>query len=200
MIIYGSKSKLLAQQSLSEKCPSCGTQNSVAMHVFQRYAHVFWIPFFPTGKLGVSQCGHCKKTLRTKEMSPALKAEYENLQAQAKTPVWTFIGVALLAVLIVSIIVDENRKSAATAQYIKHLQPNDLLETKTEDGYTYLKVTEVKGDSVYFKSNKQAATLQSGLTKLGTSESSFYDDVFSTTQQAVTDQYNKKEILNVIRR
>jgi hypothetical protein len=200
MIIYGSKSKPLAHQTLSEKCSSCGTQNSVAMHVIQRYAHVFWIPFFPTGKIGVSQCDHCKQTLRTKEMPPALKGEYENLKGQTKTPLWMFIGLALLAIIIVSVVVDENRKSAASAQYIKHLQPNDLLETKTEDGYTYLKVTGVTGDTVYVKSNKQAATLQSGLGKLGTTENSFYDEEFSITQQAIADKFDKKEILNVIRR
>lgn len=199
MIIYGSRGKQLARQSLAITCPNCATPNSTEMHVFQRYAHVFWIPFFPMNKLGVSQCNHCKQTLRTREMPPALKNEYETLKAQTKTPLWMFAGAALLAVLIVFVIVDENKKSAATAEYIKHVQPNDLLETKVEEGYTYLKVVAVKGDTVYVKGNKEAVSLESGLTKLGTGESSFGDEAFSTTQQNLLVQYKEKKILNVVR-
>lgn len=199
MIIYGTRSKELAHQTIAGPCPNCGTPNHTEMHVFQRYAHLFWIPFVALNKTGVSQCNHCKQALRTKEMPPALKSEYETLKAQTKTPLWMFTGVALLAVLIASIVVDENKKSAATAEYIKHVQPNDLLETKVEEGYTYLKVVAVKGDTVYVKGNKEAVSLESGLHKLGTGESSFSDEGFSTTQQAIVEQYNKKEILAVVR-
>lgn len=200
MIIYGTRSKELAHQNLAVPCPHCGTPNNTEMHVFQRYAHVFWIPFIALNKTGVSQCNHCKQALRTKEMPPALKNEYETLKAQTKTPLWMFTGAALLAVLIASIIIDENKKSAATAEYIKHVQPNDLLETKVEEGYTYLKVVAVKGDTVYIKGNKEAVSLESGLHKLGTGESSFSDEELSTTQENLLAQYKEKKILNVVRR
>ena len=199
MIIYGSRGKELAHQSLAIACPNCTTSNSLEMHVFQRYAHIFWIPFFPMNKLGVSQCNHCKQTLRSKEMPPALKSEYETLKAQTKTPLWMFIGAALLAVLIIFLVINENKKSAATAQYIKHVQPNDLLEAKVDEGYTYLKVVAVKGDTVYVKDNKQAVTMQSGLNKLGTGEGSFSEEVYPVSQRSIKEQYDNKKILNVVR-
>lgn len=199
MIVYGSRGKQLAHQSLTTPCPNCATSNSTEMYVFQRYAHVFWIPFFPLNKLGVSQCNNCKQALRSRGLPPALKSEYETLKAQTKTPLWMFTGVALLAVLIVSIVIDETKKSAATAEYIKHVQPNDLLETKVEEGYTYLKVIAVKGDAVYVKGNKEAVSLESGLHPLGTGERSFSDEVFSIAQQNLLAQYKEKKILNVVR-
>ena len=150
-------------------------------------------------KLGVSQCNHCKQTLRSKEMPPALKSEYETLKAQTKTPLWMFIGAALLAVLIIFLVINENKKSAATAQYIKHVQPNDLLEAKVDEGYTYLKVAAVKSDTVYVRDNKQAVTMQSGLNKLGTGEGSFSEEVYPVSQRSIKEQYDNKKILNVVR-
>jgi hypothetical protein len=101
MIIYGSKASQLAKEAIAESCPHCQKSNNVEMYVFQRYAHVFWIPFFPIGKTGVSQCAHCKQTLKLKEMPSSLKLAYENVAAQNKTPYWTFVGVAIVAILIV---------------------------------------------------------------------------------------------------
>lgn len=200
MIIYGSKAKQLAKESLTEKCPHCGTQNSIDLHVFQKYAHVFWVPAFPLGKTGVSQCNHCKQTLRLKEMPPALRSAYENVKSQTKTPLWTFVGAALFAVLIASVAFSESEKAANTEKYIAHLQANDLLEVKTDEGdYTYLRVNAVKGDTVYLQSNKQAATRESGLRKLSTAQTAFYEDLFAVAQTDLINQYKKKEILNVIR-
>ena len=101
MIVYGSKAKLLAKETLFEKCPHCGKPNSVEMHVFQRYAHIFWIPFFPIGKTGASQCAHCKQLLKLKEMPPDLRLAYDNLKAQTKTPIWTWSAAAIIGVLII---------------------------------------------------------------------------------------------------
>jgi hypothetical protein len=71
------------------------------MHVFQRYAHIFWIPFFPIGKTGASQCGHCKQVLKEKEMPSSLKMAFDDVKSRTKTPYWTFAGVAIIVVLIV---------------------------------------------------------------------------------------------------
>jgi len=90
MIIYGIRNKELIKEHITDKYPNCGTQNSIDMHVFQKYAHVFWTPFFPLGKTGVSQCDHCKQVLKLKEMPSSLTNVYENLKSQTKTPIWTF--------------------------------------------------------------------------------------------------------------
>jgi hypothetical protein len=96
MIIYGSRNKQLAKEIINEKCNHFGKQNCIDMYVFQKYAHVFWIPFFSIGKTGVSQCDHCKQMLKLKEMPSDYRLAYDNLKAQTKIPIWMFSGVALI--------------------------------------------------------------------------------------------------------
>ena len=112
MIFYGTIAKVLATEIITDKCPNCGTQGSVEMHIAQQYAHVFWIPIFATIKKGVSQCGHCKQVLKYKEMPSNLQTDYNNLKSLAKTPIWMFSGLAILAVLIAFTIVDTKQKAA----------------------------------------------------------------------------------------
>ncbi|MGB3182247.1 MAG: hypothetical protein WBB45_12705 [Cyclobacteriaceae bacterium] len=89
MLIYGSKAThLKSAQSKTATCDSCGTKGNVNMSVFSRHAHVFWIPVFPIGKTGASQCGHCKHTLTTREMPDDMKSEYKNLSADTSVPFW----------------------------------------------------------------------------------------------------------------
>ena len=131
MIVYGSKSKELAKEILTDKCQNCGTQNCIDMHVFQKYAHIFWIPFFPMGKTGVSQCDHCKQVLKLKEMPATLTASYNNLKAQTKTPIWMFSGLALVAVLITIGVISDKKKDEKNAQLILTPQKGDIFEIKT---------------------------------------------------------------------
>jgi zinc-ribbon family len=87
MIIYGSKAKQLAKEALIDQCPNCKTQSSVELYIFQKYAHVFWIPFFPLAKTAVTQCTNCKQVLKQKEMPSTFQMSYENLKHQTKTPI-----------------------------------------------------------------------------------------------------------------
>src|SRR5579859_6905406 len=105
MIIYGSKATQLTREPISESCPHCQNSNTVDMYVFQRYAHVFWIPFVPVGKTGVSQCGHCKQTLKLRQMPASFRSAYSSLSQSAKTPYWTFVGLGIVALIIVMAIV-----------------------------------------------------------------------------------------------
>lgn len=82
------------------KCPSCGFQNSLQISVFQRYVHVFWIPTFPIGKTGYTQCVYCKQVMTQKEMPASLQMTYKEAARCTKTPIWMFSGL-ILAVLMV---------------------------------------------------------------------------------------------------
>ena len=88
MIIYGTKAKEILSEHVTDKCANCNTQNNIDIHVFQKYAHVFWIPFFPMSKTGLSRCEHCKQMLNPKEMPPNLLNAYETLKSSVKPPVW----------------------------------------------------------------------------------------------------------------
>ena len=84
MIIFGSNTKQIAAETSPEQCPNCGASNSVQLYVIQKYAHVFWVPFFPTGKSLVSQCSNCKQALKLKEMPSSMALSSNNLKSQSK--------------------------------------------------------------------------------------------------------------------
>lgn len=199
MIIYGSKSKELAKEILTDKCQNCGTHNSIDMHVFQKYAHVFWIPFFPVGKTGLSQCDHCKQVLKLKEMSPALTASYDNLKAQTKTPIWMFSGLALVAALVIIGVISNNKKNEKNAQLILTPQVGDIFEVKTKDNqYTLYKVDEVQGDSVFIQSSNFEVNKITGLDDLKKKE--YSDDIYGFSKTELKEMLNKGEILDIDRK
>lgn len=202
MIIYGSKSKELAKELLTDKCPNCGTQNSIEIHVFQKYAHVFWIPFFPVGKTGVSQCDHCKQILKLKEMPSSLILSYENLKAQTKTPVWMFAGLALVAVLITIGVIAGKNKDEKNAKLILTPQSGDIFEIKTNDNqYTLYKIDQVEGDSVFIRTNNFETNKSSGINDLKRKGDSAYSkEVYGFSKAALNQMLDKGEIMDIDRK
>jgi len=186
MVIYGSRATKLAQETQVEKCGNCGTLNSVDLYIFQKYAHVFWIPFFPIGKTGVSECSHCKQALRLKEMPMGLKSSYDVLKQQSKTPVWTFAGIGLLTVLITLGIVSSQKNDAENSQFVKEPKAGDIYEIKSSVGsYTLYKVEAVEGDTVYVLTNLYETNKSTGLNDLKSKGNAGYGDegeAFSVSQ------------------
>ncbi len=105
MIIYGSKATHIITEPIGEQCPHCASTNTMHMSVFQRYAHIYWIPFFALNKIGASQCTHCKQVLQTKEMPTSIRLAYENVKLRAKTPLFVFSGLAAITVIILIAII-----------------------------------------------------------------------------------------------
>ena len=202
MIIYGSKTKQLAKEVLTDKCPNCGTQNSVELYVFQKYAHVFWIPFLPLGKTAVSQCDHCKQVLKLKEMPSSLKTSYENLKSQTKTPIWTFSGLAIVAVLITIGILNDKKNDEKNAKLVLAPQSGDIFEIKTkENQYTLYKVENIAGDSAFIRINQFETNKVSGLADLKSKgESGYSEDVFSFSKTELKVMLEKGEILDIQRK
>ncbi len=102
MIIFGSRGTHLYSEEVSAiECSHCGQQTKHCISVFGRYAHVFWIPFFPMGKKGVSECNHCMRTLAPNEMSASLKLAYQKVSSATSTPFWYWSGLILVGVLFI---------------------------------------------------------------------------------------------------
>lgn len=202
MIIYGTKSKELAKQVLTDKCPNCGRQNSIELYVFQKYAHVFWIPVFPMGKSAISQCDHCKQVLKEKQMPSTLLSSYTTLKGQSKTPVWTFAGLALIIVLVAFAFVSEKNKNEKNAKLILSPQSGDILEIKTEDlQYTLYKVDGLNGDSVLIRVNNYETNKVTGLNDLKKKgESAYSEDLFSIHKKELKEMLDKGEIMDIDRK
>ncbi len=100
MIIFGSKAvHLKSEQTDTVVCHSCGKRGSLSINIFGKHAHFFWIPFFPIGKTGVSQCQHCKNVLRLNEMPQALKDEYKALAKETGYKFWQYAGIIIFLLL-----------------------------------------------------------------------------------------------------
>jgi len=176
MIIYGIKAKLLKSEISNDTCPNCNTANSIQMNVFQRWAHIFWIPFFPIGKTGVSQCLHCRQVLKLKEMPASLKLSYDNLKTQTKIPVWTFAGCFLIVIGSIFFLISEKQKAKKENQWVLSPQKNDVFHIKLKnDHYTLYRVNKVSGDSVYLALNKYESDREDGLDDIAAKGDTAYD-------------------------
>lgn len=166
MIIYGRKVKALAAESLMDKCPNCGAINSVTLTIYQKYAHVFWIPFIPTGKVPETECSNCKQVLHKKQFAPTTLQQYETLKTNAKMPIWTFSGLFLLAVFIIFIVIENKQSKVENVTYIASPQKGDIYEVKTGGHYTLYKVEQIVKDSVFVLVNQFETDKITGLTSL----------------------------------
>jgi hypothetical protein len=166
MIIYGKKVNALVSEDMMNKCTNCGTTNSITLTIYQNYAHVFWIPFLPTGKTPETVCTNCKQVLSKKQFTLAIAEYYETLKTTAKTPVWTFSGLFLLIVLIAFIVVESKQSKVENATYIAIPQKGDIYEVKNDGHYTLYKVYQIIKDSVFVLVNQYETDRITGLTAL----------------------------------
>ena len=163
MIIFGTRTIQISRETIPLNCSHCDTADGLQMIVFQKYAHVFWIPFFPIQKIKVTECTHCKQVLRYKEFPD----DYKNLQSSAKTPIWIFTGIALLAVLITLIVIIEKENHKRNSQLISVLQKGDIFEIKkTPNQYTLFKVDHIAGDTVFILMSQYETNTPKGLVDI----------------------------------
>jgi hypothetical protein len=201
MIIYGTRATHLKTEAITGVCGNCSTENSIHISAYQRYAHIFWIPLFPIGKVYATQCGHCKQVLEEKEIRSTYRTAYEDLKNQLRVPIWTFSGLGIVACLVVFAVFAGQKKDAENMAYIQAPQEGDIYEYKTEDGeYSLLKVATIDGDTVFVIPNKYAATKSTGLAKLeAQGDSTFSDEMYPMMRSELVNMVEKNEILEVIR-
>ena len=103
MIIFGSGRKVISgsMRAVPQPCPSCG-QMAMGQTVIQRYFHLFFIPTLPMGKDCVAHCGHCGRSMAMP------------VPPTASTPIWSFAGAGILAVIFGISIVSSAMQKAST--------------------------------------------------------------------------------------
>lgn len=171
MIIYGTKAHPLKSDLLpNETCTNCNTKGKIVMSIFSKYAHIFWIPIFPVGRVGVSTCMNCQQTLVSKDMPMYLKMQYEQTVPQTKVPWWTWSGLGLIAILIGSAVYANKLDDENYKKYIAAPQAGDLYSFKTEDGYSMMRVAEVRPDSLLIQFNEYIVDKKSGIQELKTKD------------------------------
>jgi hypothetical protein len=200
MVIFGSRAVHLKSVELkTTNCPSCNTQESLVLSIFRKHAHVFWIPMFPIGKKGVTQCQHCKNVLETKEMPEPIKRQYINLKNETKGPIWQFAGVGIITALIVWAIYANGENKKLEIKYIASPVVGDVYEYEIESGsYSTLKVMNISKDSVFVFSNNYEIDRKSKVDKIDKPEN--YSDLFyGISKSKIKKMYDDGDIFEVNR-
>ncbi|WP_299103909.1 zinc-ribbon domain-containing protein [uncultured Tenacibaculum sp.] len=168
MIFYGTKGSHLHSERVSGiKCNHCEQQTSHTISIFGKYFYIYWIPIFPIGKKGISECNHCKATYERKEMSEQLKLAHDNVKRQTKTPFTHWVGSLLIGGLIAFGIYAANQHEKDVVNYISAPQVDDVVEYKSsESAYSTLKVTKVTNDSIFFVANSMEISRKSRIYKI----------------------------------
>jgi len=172
MIIYGTRAAhLKSTQPRSIVCAHCGQADATVLSVYGKYAHIFWIPVFPIGRVGLSQCSHCKQTLEYKNMNRDLQQAYNNLRAETRVPIWQFAGLGLVGVLIVFGVYSSSHDKKNRLEYVANPIAGDVYKYKTDDNnYSTLKVISVSADSVFVSPNKYQTDKMTGIYKIDKAE------------------------------
>jgi hypothetical protein len=203
MILYGRKAKSLGTEAIIGKCGNCGNQNTMQMSIVQTYAHVYWIPMFPTGTEAVTECYHCKQVLREAQFTPQLREEYKEVKARLGRPIWAYTGLMIIGVVIVIGLLVNAFNSRRTASLLDNPKKGDVYEVKlTSDSYTLYRIIDVIGDSVvYFQVNEYETNQKDGLEDLKRKYGDTYmPDTIGFTIKAFQSLHDEGKILGVDRR
>lgn len=167
----------------------------------QRYAHIFWIPLFPIGKVFATQCQHCRHVLEENEIREAYRMPYQEMKQQLTIPIWTFTGLGIITVLIFFGIFNSMVAEQKNQALIEYPLEGDIYEYKTDDGqYTLMKVAGIRSDTVFVYPNNYAATKLGGLRKLKEQADTTYSEfTISFLKSDLRDLLEKNQIMNIIR-
>lgn len=200
MIIYGTRAVHLNSFKLSSPpCPACSSEGSLVVSVYRRHAHIFFIPLFPIGKVGLSQCLNCKNARDTNEMTNEVRREYENVKRDTKGPIWQFAGLALIAVLIFWANIASGQDKEEELAFVASPQSGDIYHYKVESGeYSTFKIVEVSADSIYISHNEYTVSKSSGIYKIEKPDN-YGDFTYSIARSELKTMYDAGEIIDIKR-
>ncbi|MET4108230.1 hypothetical protein [Hymenobacter sp. UYP22] len=199
MIIYGYRSSHLLTEPVAGECSACSAPNALRMSVFGRYAHLYWIPLLAIGKVGASECGHCRQVLQPKEMSASLRQVFQQLKARAQAPLWHFAGLGALVVLAGWLLVHNSNNQRDNQAFVSTPHRGDLYHVRTNNGhYSLWKVQDVTGNAVRLLANNYEIDNETKVQELNRPEN-FAADPLELTRYDLKIMLEKQEIVDVER-
>ncbi|MFY7739204.1 MAG: zinc-ribbon domain-containing protein [Flavobacterium sp.] len=201
MIFYGTKaSNIKNGQVINVDCPHCETNTSMNYAVFGKYAHIYWIPFFPIGKTTVAECNNCKRTFEYSELTQPIqtKLDREKEKDGAKTPIWMFSGLGIIAVLVAIGIYSSGETEKKEAEYLKTPKVGDIYKFESNPGfYSTMKVESVLKDSLHVLVNDMETNKTSGINDIDKPEN--YKELYGYSKEEIRKMYKDKKIYEIER-
>jgi hypothetical protein len=119
---------------------------------YQRYAHIYWIPLFPLNKLVFLKCASCKHAVERKDMSMEEKAAISSQLAKARTPVWTFSAMAVIALIVAGATYAQHVTTNRTLAYQKAPKAGDIAvlfgKSDAEHPFVVLRINKIEGEAM----------------------------------------------------
>lgn len=203
MIIFGTRaSSYKSYSDTAYDCDHCGSKASVDLTFATRYFHIFWVPVFPIGKTGMSQCRHCKRALYRSQMPPQLQSGYNDARRRVKTPAKYFAGLILAGLFFTFACYAAFTSRRNSQAWIQTPKVGDVYEVNDAEGYTLYKVTRVTSDSLTLIPHEYIVEKSSQLRKLKRSNPDDYDEtaVFTLSTQTLRAMYDTRNIRSVDRK
>lgn len=198
MLIFGTNGKVLKQElGANVKCGNCGQVNTTQLIVIGNYAHLYYIPFFATGKTGKTFCAHCKYVCNENQLGPELKALIKDAKKRSAIPVWFFTFFIVAPTVVFLIIFSWNRWKDQKARLISEPQIGMKITIKAgKEEYMRAQLNRIEGDSLFFNLNKFTSNRESGFNKIDTPEN-YTDLEIIFLKSDLKEKYNKDEITDV---
>jgi hypothetical protein len=107
-VIYGTKVVPVGVDESFVKCPACETHQHADIMIESHYYHFYWIPIFPYDKSALIICQKCGLKRTRMEVSDRWFSNYREIKKRHKHPIYSYIGVAIIALIVALIIIAPN--------------------------------------------------------------------------------------------
>lgn len=201
MIVFGLSSAQVAKESITEKCPKCGSTHCVTLYLYKKYLQVFWIPVCPVEKEIIGKCNNCKQIIKPSEMPSYFKVPYETLKLKGRTPFWLYSGIGLIVLVLVSTFLSKQFRKERIAKLILSPKAGQILEIKTQDGnYSVWKIESVHRDSVFFRPHHFEGKDSEVIEILREQADTAYSNkIYSITTKELKKMLDKGDIIDIDR-
>lgn len=107
-VIYGFNHAPIGTDTILLKCPSCEKNSWADVMIVSKYAHIYWIPFYPAYKEVNAICQSCGIKRYGIPLDVDLINNYDVLRKKYRHPWYTYLGIALIVLIIICTIISLN--------------------------------------------------------------------------------------------
>ena len=201
MIFYGTNGTHLRTQELpGVACPACNARNSLRTSTYSRYAHVYWIPFFPYSKLTAVQCDACQGTWANKAVPASIAPAVREVQQQTHHPYWTWAGLAALVAIATFSFLASVRDHHTDEALLLEPRAGDIYTVRSDSAgmYSLMKVQRVGGNNVELVANEYQIDNNSPMKELNSPEK-YGKEPFTLTRLELQIMRRKDQLTDVDR-
>ena len=199
MIFYGTKSTHIKNDRITNvDCPDCNTNVSMTYSIYEKYAHIYWIPFFPIKKLTFAECNACKKTFDQKELSGPIQQKLNHSKGRMSSPLWMYSGLFILCAIIAFAMYSSAQRGKDNIAFIDSPKVGDVYSVDNSNGfYSTMKLEEISKDSLTLLLNNMEVDKKTGIDKIDLEKN--YIEKYKIAKKDLQKLFKENKIFEVDR-